>query len=231
MPRIDVILPWKPGCVYRDLNRGWVIDQWERLGITPLTGWCLDDWSKAAAVDDALRRSTADAVIISDADVWPQDWDDTHGQQNAVYATQTLLNDHPWVMPFDTVLRLDPAATSTVLTGDPPNPNATLTQRPYRGLLGGGFLAIRRDVYDDCPLDARFIGWGQEDEAWGAALTALHPAGRRLPGNLFHLWHPPQPRANRAVGSKESKDLRDRYYRARRNPVELRRLIDDGRVV
>jgi hypothetical protein len=151
----------------------------ERLGITPLTGWCLDDWSKAVAVDDALRRSTADAVIISDADVWPHGWDDPHGQHNPVYATQTLLNDHPWVMPFDTVVRLDPAATSAVLTGDPPDPNATLTQRPYRGLLGGGFLAIRRDVYDDCPLDARFVGWGQEDEAWGDALAALQDASRQ----------------------------------------------------
>jgi hypothetical protein len=90
-------------------------------------------------------------------------------------------------------------------------------------------MAITRDAYDRVPMDPRFVGWGQEDEAWGAALAAVLGNGWRGTTPLYHLWHPPQPRQNRAIGSQESRHLRGRYFKARRFPNEMDTLLTDAR--
>jgi len=61
-------------------------------------------------------------------------------------------------------------------------------------MIGGGCTVVRRDVYESCPLDPRFKGWGQEDAAWGVALTAMYGPPWRSVEPLWHLWHAPQGR-------------------------------------
>jgi hypothetical protein len=64
------------------------------------------------------------------------------------------------------------------------------------------------------PLDARFTGWGQEDMAWGWALTRVLGAPWHGLAPLLHLWHPPQERSTRVVGSSAGMRLWERYRRA-----------------
>jgi hypothetical protein len=104
-----------------------------------------------------------------------------------------------------------------------------LQQRPYLGVPGGGIMVLSRETYEQVPLDWRFKGWGQEDEAWGAALAAVAGKGWRGTEPLYHLWHPPQPRQNRAIGSDESRHLRNLYLKARRFPDEMEALLTVAR--
>ena len=70
---------------------------------------------------------------------------------------------------------------------------------------------------------------GQEDESWALALHTL--AGMAYLGeeDLIHLWHPPQPRLNERKGSAESWSLMRRYVKARRNPAEMKSLVEEAR--
>jgi hypothetical protein len=177
---------------YADIHPAWEV----------VTGTCSGPWVKATAVADALTRTDADRLLIADADVW------SDGLSWAVDA----LDDWPWVIPHHAVHRLTEAATAAVLAGGPLG--GETTQHPYKGYPGGGFMAVRRDVYERAPLDPRFVGWGQEDQAWHLALRRIAGHGPRGRANLWHLFHPPQPRLSRQTGSEASAALLHRYQRA-----------------
>lgn len=178
-------------------------------------------WCKAAAVADGLTRASGDVVVVADSDVWCD---------HTAAAVQRVQQGAAWAVPHRQVWRLDETATRQVAAGAEPADVAnrrTVTERPYDGKVGGGIVVARRDVYDDCPLDERFAGWGHEDTSWGLALETLHGRPVRFNGRLWHLWHPPQPRLNRAVGSETSLQLERRYVAAYRDRRRMRRLIDE----
>lgn len=55
----------------------------------------------------------------------------------------------------------------------------------------GGMVAVHRDVFEQVGgYDERFTGWGFEDRAFALALEGLLGPASRIPGPLYHLWHP-----------------------------------------
>lgn len=178
-------------------------------------------WRKGVAVADALTRTDADVLVVSDADVVCDDLPD---------AIAAVVAGAAWAVPHTRVRRLTTAATDQVLAGA--IPHGPLEERPYRGILGGGIVVLPRDVYVEAPIDPRFVGWGQEDESWGLALSNRYGWPVRGSGDLWHLWHPPQPRTSRGVGSAESLDLFRQYVK---NPdaalLEARRYLKNERDV
>lgn len=180
-----------------------------------------DPWCKAAAVMPAVRDCPDGIVIIADADVW------TDGLPEAVRAVSEGAS---WARPFSWIHRLTREGTAAVLRGEDWREQSL--EECHRGVLGGGVVVARRETLLRFPMDPRFLGWGQEDEALGAALRTL--AGRPWRGGeaLVHLWHPPQERLDRRKGSARSWELYVRYMEARRDPRKMRALlkeIDDHR--
>ncbi len=74
-------------------------------------------------------------------------------------AAEAVASGAAWASPHLKVQRLTEGATAAVLAGEAWGGQPT-TQRPYRGLLGGGFVAGAREVIHSIPLDERFTGWG-----------------------------------------------------------------------
>lgn len=176
-------------------------------------------WCKAAAVAAALAQTDAPVLVVADADVW---CDGVGAAVDAVRAGAA------WAVPHYRVLRLTSSASATVYeTGLWPTrrTSATYAQPPYPGRIGGGMTVLSRDLYASTPLDPRFTGWGQEDEAWALALRRI--AGKEWRGveDLWHLWHKPQPRRSRTVGSRESYVLYRRYATAARDLTRMRGLV------
>lgn len=219
---VDVVIPWKPGCPHRERALPFVIDWWERQGLTTVIGRCDGDWTKAVAVADALERSTADTLIVADADVILSDPD-------AVGQALDALQSHGWAVPHLQVWRWNETATSRILDGEQPN-KRHLAERRYTGWLGGGITVTTRALYDAVPLDPRFVGWGQEDESWALALGCLAGEPWRGDSDLWHLWHPPAKRLKRAVGSKAGAALRARYEAAT-DPTAMVALIREAQMV
>lgn len=178
-------------------------------------------WIKAATVMPALAASSAEIVIVADADIW------CDGLADAVAA---VTGGYPWALPHRMVRRLNEQATAEVLAGRDPASigDLAMVQRPYVGIAGGGLVVARRRLLLEAPLDARFVGWGREDESWGLALETLAGGPWRGSAPLFHLWHPPQERPTRSRGSPANEALRMKYVKAHGNPDEMRRLLAGG---
>ena len=217
---VEVVVPWRAGCPHREAAWGWVARQWHDT----FPAWRLTvaqapegEWCKAEAVGPAVERSGADVIVVADADVWAP------GVGAAVERCAT------WAVPHTAVRRLTREATAAVFAGEAPDDQPT-EERPYTGVAGGGVVVLRRDVATAVPLDRRFRGWGGEDLAWGYALRTLAGNPWRSSGPLHHLWHPPQPRLDRIVGSVGSESLRRRYLRSRRSRARMRALVEEGRI-
>ena len=203
---VDVLIPWSDtNDEHRLRALEWVTGLYtERCPTwTVILGRCPDGpWVKGRAVADALERSTADIVVIADGDVWCDATPD---------AAERGLRAHRWAMPHRWVKRISQHGTDAVLSGERTMRNAPHEKREYNACQGGGIVVITRELYDRCPLDPRFAGWGHEDEAWAYALRLLHGQRWTNPdGRLWHLWHPPQPR-NGAYGAPASVELRNEY--------------------
>jgi hypothetical protein len=215
----SVVIPWRSDCPHRRAARAWALARWRAAGYEPLLGEPpAGPWCKAAAVADALARADSPVLVVADADVW------CDGIDTAVDA---VLAGASWAIPHHQVRRLGPQATADVLTGGPLG--GGLEQRPYTGFEGGGMVVLPRALYERAPLDRRFAGWGQEDEAWALALRALAGPPWRGQEPLWHLWHPPQARDSRRWGSVPSRALHARY-RAARTPEAMTRLLGEMEV-
>lgn len=218
MPEVAVLVPWRPD-PQRQRIWEWVHDRyrqqhpdWE-IVLQPAPD---GPWRKACAVNTAARACSAGTVIVADADVWAP---------NLQQAVDLVHGGAGWVIPHRYVHRLTEQATKIVLEGG----CATDTEEhPYFGVEGGGIVVLPRETLLDVPMDERFCGWGQEDQAWGIALHFLIGPAVRLNADLTHLWHPPQPRDNRKIGSLASFALHRRYLKARHDPDLLRDLLKEA---
>lgn len=215
---VEVIVPWAGSCPFRRRALDWVVGRYRwpvviAEGPTP--------WVKARAVAPAVAASTADVVVIADADVWAP------GIDEAVVAVETGA---PWAVPHRGVFRLSPDGTDNLLDGECWE-DQSLDQRPYLGVEGGGIVVAPRETLLDVPLDPRFVEWGQEDESWGIALHHLAGLRYRAKQPLIHLWHPHPPRMDRRHGSIQSRALFRRYLNARRDPAQMRSLIEEAKHV
>lgn len=220
-----VLVPWRGGCPHRRRARDWVLRKWDQLRypVDLLRSPAALPWSKGALISRGVPGAS-EIVIVADADCW------TDGIGQAVTAVE---NGAPWAVPHLKVHRLTERATDYLLSGCR-EPLALETEpceingdEPYNGYVGGGIVVVRRDVLLEVPFDPRFQGWGGEDSSWrDAMLTLIGPPWRgREP--LFHLWHPPQPRMNRFMGTPENHALRKRYVRVNRKPKQMRALLNE----
>lgn len=224
-PSIAVVVPHGGDCPHRYLAWGWVRAQFAKhhpgwdvvMGTTDVEGF-----SRTQAIRDALGRTDADTIIVSDADVW------CDGLNEAV----SHVAEYGWAIPHELLHRLSPESTRQVLDGAdwhglPLSTDNRQDSKPYRGHETGTLCVFRRDVLDQVPPDPRFVGWGSEDDAWALALRALVGKPWRGTADLVHLWHPAEPRMNRVVGNERSQTLLARYKSARRSPESMRALLDE----
>lgn len=183
------------------------------------------DWSKGSActaglltLEDAIGR--VEVIVMHDADVLT----DPAALRSAVSEVEAGA---PWAVPHEWVHRLDETATvATYREGTIPL-DPRLARLPYRGVTGGGCVVVRRDVWEACPLDPRFYGWGSEDEAWGWALDTLYGAQSQGTSVLWHLWHPHPAPGHRRSPDPRSERLRVAYRNARGVPRLTRAVIDE----
>lgn len=214
---ISVVVPLAGDCPHRARAWQWVRTQYQGLEVCEGYG-DPDRWCKAQAVADGLSRATGDLLVIADADVWSEHL------QTAIDAVES--GQVQWASPHRHVRRLTEQGTEQFINGER---ETAKTEEQHHAVLGGGMVVLSRETYERCPLDARFVGWGSEDQSFGYALRTLY--GKPLINNqpLWHLWHPPQQRMTRKVGNAANDELRGRYTGAKMQPRRMRELIEEGR--
>lgn len=223
---VAVLIPWRPGCPHREAALRWVLayyaekyPRWQViLGASPD-----GPFNRSAATLDALRSTDRSVLLVADGDVFCD-------PLMAVEAT----TGSGWAVPHKLIHRLSPESSGKVLTGAdwrglPLSADNEQDRRPYRGNETGTMYAIRRDVLMEVPPDVRFVGWGSEDEAHGMALRTLVGKPWRGTEDLVHLWHPPQERLTRRVGSRENMAVLRQYRQANHRPSRMRLVVEESR--
>lgn len=222
----DVCIPWVASDTARTAALRWVTEQYLRAGMRVRLGVPIspDPWVKAHAVGKAVAQAPYDeVVVVADADVWVA----TEALRAACQAVE--VGRARWAVPHRSVRRLAPDATCDLYAGDDmPHDGLRLAEPPHLGHLGGGIVVLRRSDYGACPLDPRFVGWGQEDDAWAYALKTMLGKPWRGTATLWHLWHAPQPRQSRRVGSAAGEQLARRYKAAMGNRPRMAALLSEA---
>ncbi len=211
---------------------------------------CRKPFSKAAAVNDAFRRSSGDVIAVLDADAWLS-------AHVIVEVAERLRHERrcgvrSWFVPYDALYRLRRPTTERVIESDPCHPLWFPTPPPAWDIDnkdGSGPINIYGAMCQIMPreafelvggMDERFRGWGNEDVSMFFALCTLWGDVQYTDNDILHLWHPTvvtsqvgaswtvkmwhgqtQPGVNNELGG--------RYQRANGDPIAMRALVDEGR--
>ena len=147
-------------------------------------------FNRSAAVNDAARGEW-DVGIVLDADVIAD-------PARVRAAIQIASETGRVTLPYDLFLGLNKPMTDRVLAG-------------YEGRWTSGvrfkshthessIVVVPRTLWDSVGgFDERFVGWGQEDVAFIQACRVLGGGIERLPGVVYHLWHPKSPERHTRV--------------------------------
>lgn len=220
---VAVLVPFRGGCPWRERAWSWVRSRYEQAGHDVIVGTTpVAEFSRTQAIIHARHQSDADVLVIADADVWPDGLDEGISQ----------AREHGWAVPNGLLHRLSEESTWRVLEGEdwhglPLSTDNPQDAKPYRIHEAGTLLIVTAEAFDAAPPDPRFVGWGQEDDAWSIALRTLVGNPWRGDADLVHLWHPPQQRQSRIVGNETSRALLRRYRASRHKPQQLRALLEE----
>lgn len=222
MSSLAVLMPAGGSDEYRARAREYVVNWYaDELPTGELVvGSCLGEWSKGAAIADAVSKTSAEIFVLADADSYILE----AGILRA--AVEKIELGASWVVPHSKVFRLAQKETDRFysIPGSAPR-LGKLVRAQYEGPAGGGIVVLSRSAFELVNgIDPRFLGWGGEDLSFGWALDTLVGPHTRLAGNLVHLWHPhPAPTLR---GSPESEALVARYRSARGVSRRMRAVVD-----
>lgn len=230
---VALIIPWQHQ-TDRLVGLRYVTDWWRSLGIEPAVGVMRpgEVWRKGVAIERGIDAWTIDLTepkvwIVADADVVMSGPD---GQRDLIEAVARVASGAvAWAVPHLKVHRHPAAGTHAIIHGiaahELPDPGVEI----HQGHPGGGLVVLSPKIVAERVLpDPRYAGWGQEDDSWAFAIKTLHGAPWRGRAPLHHLWHKPQQRQSRNVGSAEGEALYRRYLGALEHRRPMRALVDEG---
>lgn len=155
-------------------------------------------FNRSAARNDGFKQSTGDIVFFNDAD--------TTFDATNIYPTAELLQintDIGWAYPFDTYCSLTPQSGRELLDSVPMLPSISSlnlecdfifkdpTVDPNHAPPYSGLIAMRRESFEKIGgYDEGFEGWGFEDWAFKDAANYYLGDYTRVPGDVYHIWHP-----------------------------------------
>lgn len=228
-PRIVVLVPRRAGLADRDALWAWTRQWWrDHHPDWPIYEGHHDVglFNRSAAINRASGSAdwTADrpwdVAVIIDADVLV-DVDRTRQAVDEAIATGRM------VLPFDVRKDLDRRGSDLVMNGYRGS-WTKFVHRTYTDMVSS-VVVVTRALWDAVGgFDESFVGWGFEDNAFAAACETFSGAGvLKLPGELWHLWHPTAKEGRVGTLSFEANRRRsERYLAVRGDRVATRALRD-----
>lgn len=220
-PLFHVAVPWRGGDPHRE--RLWAFArarlEAELPGVDIIEGPSPSGpFNRSAAVNAAVAAGDPSwsVVAVMDADVLIPG-EQVYAAVRAAHAQERV------VLAFDRYAALFPRATEQLLAGEPVDLRRSV--RRARNDHESSCVVVPRTVWEQVDgFDERFVGWGQEDVAFIHAARILTGAIERVPGIVYHLWHPRSPERRPGPQWKANQD-RGRAYRAATTPEDVRALL------
>ena len=194
---VDIIIPWRDsGCPARKRALDFVYGLYEsHFSNIILCDSSKDEFNRAEARNAGVRKSTADIVVVTDADLFVP----VSQIEEAIVIAETFDGQ---IKPFTAFGHLSEASTQYFLAkGD----YASITEAQFDTLstlwpgVHGGTFVMRRELWDPIGgMDEAFTGWGGEDNAFNILCSSkLKEPLLTLDGYAFHLFHPHRRRMSR----------------------------------
>ncbi|HET7030367.1 MAG TPA: galactosyltransferase-related protein [Candidatus Limnocylindrales bacterium] len=216
-----VLVPWRGGNDHRERSWAFVEARWRELGLPIVTGDAPGSFSRAASRNLAAELAGDwDVALFVDADTLVRDPGPVREALELAHRTGKV------VIPHDEYVGLSANGTALLLAGQ-----GRGWQRILRRVAGAplGVIAVPRVAWETLGgFDERFSGWGGEDVAFARAARTLVGVVR-LPGQIWHLWHPRD--TSKAAYLEGPKELTARYGAAVGDVAAMRALLDERQAV
>lgn len=187
-------------------------------------------FSRSAALNTAARLAGDWRVaVIIDADV-VCDPDRVRDAVGLASETRSMI------LPHDARYDLSPRATRGIISGRDVGDWERHVRRRYAASNGhpsvSSVVVVSREQWDLVGgFDESFRGWGYEDTAFAAACETFGGIVR-MPGVVWHLWHPTAREGKRGTVSWSRNSAKGQRYRAAIGDANaIRALQAEGRVV
>ncbi len=191
---VDVLIPYEPLDALAERLYAYTVGY-----ISARTGWNIrvagsarDEASRSRfnhpkAINAAARSSTADVLVICDADTLP-----VGHFEDAVARVESM--EWAWSLPL-WYMKAGETVTAEILAGA--DPAATRDEEcdwVGDGVSWAGVQIVRRISFLAVGgWDERFVGWGSDDACFGLAMDTIVGEHTRFDGTALHLWHPQGP--------------------------------------
>jgi cellulose synthase/poly-beta-1,6-N-acetylglucosamine synthase-like glycosyltransferase len=190
-------VPFRAGDPDRDAAWAWLQEYWRAYLPEAQIVIGEDDgepFSRAAALNDAFRRSDGYYLVVVDADCYlPVDV--VRSCTRAIQDSGKAL----WFVPWKRRVNLTAQVTAGILASEsiprfPTEPDALheIAIDVHTSPAGIASIMSRRAWERAMGHDSRFSGWGGEDRAFFAAVDTMYGPHTRTDNDVYHLYHPLQ---------------------------------------
>jgi hypothetical protein len=215
---VVILVPRREDGGHRDALWAWCRARWEAEYPWPVfEGHHRDGlFNRSAALN--LASSLAgewDVAVIIDADVW--------ANPDAVREAVRLAAEAPrMVLPYTIRKDVNEPGTALVMGGAEGSWDR-FVRRTYRRLVSS-VVVVSRSLWDTVGgFDETFRGWGGEDDAFAISCEAFGGIAR-LPGDVWHFWHPSAPNGKGSPSHTANYARVSRYHAASGNRDAIRAL-------
>lgn len=222
--RVVALVPRRADGGPRDELWAWVRDRWPvaHPGVDVYEGHHDDGpFNRSAAINTAAAHAGEwDIAVIADADSFVS-------TEQLDAAVALAADTHRITFAFNRFHYLTESMTVRIMGG-------------YTGSWRGGIrftmgdtcssqVVVSRRLWDTVGgFDEGFVGWGMEDIGFSLACQALGAGMERIPGDVWHLYHPISPENDPNDPLFQANVARmERYKACNYNPRRMRALLDE----
>jgi hypothetical protein len=186
---VAVLVPRRSDGGHRDRLWAWLADRWA----AEHPDWPVAEghhrfgpFNRSAAVNAAATAAGDwQVAVIADADTFA-------GPHQLTAAVTAARVGGRVTFAYDRYCHLSRTGTEQILAGHP-GPWEPFVEWSMAGTCSS-MVVLTRDLWDRAGgFDPGFVGWGMEDVAFSLACQSLGGGFNRIPGPVWHLYHPPSP--------------------------------------
>jgi hypothetical protein len=223
LKNVSILIPYRPDNGPRDRAFKWVKKFYkEYMPEAELCIGCCKHriFSRSQAINDAAAKATRNIFVIVDSDIF--------FDPKIVEESISLLDQYPWVIPYNRVIRFSKITSKRLYKTKPELPIKMKLKGHITDGFHGGMNIVPRWYFEKVHgFDERFCGWGGEDDAFAYSLNTLCGEFIRLEHEIFHLWHTPFSGYEGLEDKDSIYQLFLRYQQANGNPEAMQNLIEE----
>lgn len=225
---VSILIPFQSDNGQRDIIFKWLIQYYKAS--MPGAELCIHVskdklFNKSKNINLAAKKATRGIFVIADADMIIR-------PALIIYSIR-LLEQHPWIIPFQRIQYLSKYTSNKLLKTDPKWPLSIEDKSKYYILkkygpneISGGINILSRTNFKKVGgFDERFAGWGGEDDAFCYAVNTLCGKLKRLNQEIYHIWHP-RIGWERSPKANDNRRLLRKYKLSNGNKKKMRLLIN-----